>query len=178
MSIDIVPIREEHVESFHATVDVVAREHRYLAMLQAPPIDSMREFFIRGISSGFPYFVAVEGGRVVGWCDITPKERATMRHCGVLGMGLLPEYRGRGLGRPLMTRSLDAARAFGLARVELTVRVDNPRALALYRKLGFEVEGCNRRAMLVDGQFEDLLFMALLFDADGKVSDAAGKSTS
>jgi RimJ/RimL family protein N-acetyltransferase len=178
MPIDIVPFREEHIDSFHATVDVVAREHRYLAMLQAPPIDSMREFIGRGIGNGFPYFVAVEGDRVIGWCDITPKERATMRHCGVLGMGLLPEYRGRGLGRRLMNQALDAARAFGLARVELTVRVDNLRALALYRQLGFEVEGRNRRAMLVDGQFEDLLTMALLFDVDGKVSDAADQSTS
>ena len=101
-----------------------------------------------------------------------------MRHCGVLGMGLLPEYRGRGLGRPLMTRSLDAARAFGLARVELTVRVDNQRALELYRKLGFEVEGRNRRAMLVDGRFEDILTMALLFDLGDKVSDAADGSKS
>ncbi len=177
MSIDIVPLREEHIESFHATVDVVAREHLYLAMLQAPPIDSMREFLGRGIANGFPYFVAVERDRVVGWCDITPKERATMRHCGVLGMGLLPKYRGRGLGRPLMMRSLDAAREFGLARVELTVRVDNLPAQALYRRLGFEVEGCNRRAMLVDGKFEDLLTMALLFDPDSKASDAAGGET-
>ena len=36
-----------------------------------------------------------------------------MRHCGVLGMGLLPAWRGRGLGERLMRQALEAARAFG-----------------------------------------------------------------
>jgi ribosomal protein S18 acetylase RimI-like enzyme len=177
MAIDIIPIREEHIPSFHTTIDVVAREHLYLAMLQAPPIESMQAFVCRGIAAAYPLFVVVDGDRVAGWCDITPKERASMRHCGVLGMGLLPEYRGRGLGHRLMSKSLEAARAYGLVRVELTVRVDNLPAQALYRKLDFEVEGRNRRAMLVDGAFQDTFTMALLFDLGDKVSDAAGQAT-
>jgi hypothetical protein len=36
--VEIVPIGPEHVESFRRTLDAVARERRYLAMLEAPPI--------------------------------------------------------------------------------------------------------------------------------------------
>ncbi|HEX5958770.1 MAG TPA: GNAT family N-acetyltransferase, partial [Hyphomicrobiaceae bacterium] len=87
------------------------------------------------------------------------------RHCGVLGMGLVAEWRGRGIGLRLIEHAIAAARAHGLARVELQVRHDNPRALALYRKVGFAIEGCRRRALLVDGVYHDLTLMALLLDA-------------
>jgi ribosomal protein S18 acetylase RimI-like enzyme len=80
-------------------------------------------------------------------------------------MGVLPEWRGRGVGRRLMERTLEAARAFPLTRVELAVRADNECAIALYRKIGFEVGGRRRRAMLVDGIYYDDIIMALLFDA-------------
>ncbi|WP_315757465.1 MULTISPECIES: GNAT family N-acetyltransferase [unclassified Bradyrhizobium] len=43
-------------------------------------------------------------------------------HCGTLGIGLLPAHRGRGIGRALIRRTMDAALAVGLTRIELTVR--------------------------------------------------------
>jgi RimJ/RimL family protein N-acetyltransferase len=64
-----------------------------------------------------------------------------------------------------MERTLEAARALPLARVELAVRADKARAIALYRKVGFEVEGRRQRAMQVDGVYYDDIIMALLFDA-------------
>jgi ribosomal protein S18 acetylase RimI-like enzyme len=61
-----------------------------------------------------------------------PKPLPIHRHVGVLGMGLLPAYRGQGIGRRLLHRTLGAARTGGLSRVELTVREDNVGAIALY----------------------------------------------
>jgi RimJ/RimL family protein N-acetyltransferase len=164
MTIDIIPIREELIDEFHACLDIVCRERRYLAFLQAPPIESTRAFVRNNIARGRPQLVAAEDGRVVGWCDVSPHDRPTMQHCGVLGMGLLPAWRGRGLGRRLLEAALAAARAAGFSRVELTVRDDNARAVALYNSAGFEVEGRKRRAMVVDGAYHDLIVMALLFD--------------
>jgi len=34
----------EHVEGFHRALDFVARERKYLAFLEAPPLDSTRQF--------------------------------------------------------------------------------------------------------------------------------------
>lgn len=164
MTVEIVQVREEHIERFHATLDVVARERRYLALLEAPPIEQTRQFVRANIARGCPHLVALEEGQVVGWCDVTPADRPAMQHAGVIGMGLLPEWRGRGLGERLMRGALEAARGFGFDRVELTVREDNGPAIALYRRLGFETEGRKRRAIKVDGTFHDLMMMALLFD--------------
>jgi ribosomal protein S18 acetylase RimI-like enzyme len=163
LPIEIAQVREEHVAGCHAALDVVARERRYLTFLEAPPIESSREFIRGSIASRNPHFVALEGDRVVGWCDVRPRERPVTRHCGVLGIGVVPEWRERGLGRRLIERTLEAARAFPLARVELAVRADNDRAIALYRKVGFEVEGRRQRAMLVDGVYYDDMIMGLLF---------------
>jgi ribosomal protein S18 acetylase RimI-like enzyme len=78
-------------------------------------------------------------------------------------MGVLPRFRGQGLGRRLILRTLDAARACGLTRVELTVREDNASAIALYGKVGFVTEGLQRNAVRIDGVYENVAEMAILF---------------
>ena len=45
--------------------------------------------------------------------------RPIYAHSGVLGMGLLPAFRGQGIEQFLLQRTLEAARANGLTRVEL-----------------------------------------------------------
>jgi RimJ/RimL family protein N-acetyltransferase len=163
MPVDIVPIGESHIDGFHRTLDFVARERRYLAFLEAPPPESTRAFVLDHIKHGHPQFVALSAGEVVGWCDVTPKDRPIYAHAGVLGMGLLPPFRGQGIGVDLIRRTLAAAKAFGFHRVELTVREDNASAIALYSKVGFATEGMQRDAFRVDGAYENLVLMAVLF---------------
>jgi RimJ/RimL family protein N-acetyltransferase len=165
MSVTIASICEAHIDSYHAALDVVAREHKYLSMLEAPPIEASRRFVGWSIANRHPHFVALDGDRVVGWCDVTPHDRPANRHRGTLGIGVVPPWRGSGVGRRLMERTLEASRAFPLTRVELSVRADNAHAIALYRKVGFEVEGRRQRAILVDGVYYDDVMMALLLDA-------------
>ena len=40
----MVPIADEHIAGFREAVDVVARERKYLAFLEAPPLDDVRRF--------------------------------------------------------------------------------------------------------------------------------------
>ena len=163
MDYRIVPIAEEHIPGFRSGLDRVAREHRYLAFLEAPPPDAVREFVLGNIRNNILQFVALVNGEVVGWCDILPKPRPVFRHTGVLGMGIVEEHRGRGIGTALIRTALESARQRGLKRVELHVRENNKRAIALYEKFGFVREGLLRRDVFVDGAFESSLFMALLF---------------
>jgi ribosomal protein S18 acetylase RimI-like enzyme len=161
--VEIVPITQAHIESFHRTLDFVARERRYLAFLEAPPIDSTRAFILGNIEAGHAQLVALWAGQVIGWCDVLPKSRPIYAHVGVLGMGLLPEFRRKGLGKDLINKTLSAARDFGFHRVELTVREKNANAIELYKKVGFEIEGLQRDAFKIDGVYENLMLMALLF---------------
>jgi ribosomal protein S18 acetylase RimI-like enzyme len=163
-TIEIVPIAQGHIDGFHRALDIVARERRYLAFLEAPPIEATRTFVLDNIKRGQLQFVALSpDGEVVGWCDVTPLSRPTQAHRGVFGVGLLPQFRGRGIGARLIQTALAAARAFGLHRVELTVREHSTGAIALYKKAGFEVEGVRRDAVLVDGVYENVVCMAVVF---------------
>jgi len=159
----IVPIAEEHIPGFRAAVDVVARETKYLAFLEAPPLEDVTRFVRDNMERGYPQFVVLSAGTVVGWCDVIPnRTRVIYSHCGSLGIGLLPEFRGKGIGRQLMQRAIEAAFVFGLTRIELAVRERNANAIALYKSLGFEVEGLHRNAVCIGGQYENLYSMALL----------------
>jgi RimJ/RimL family protein N-acetyltransferase len=163
MPVDIVPIEESHIDGFHRTLDFVARERRYLAFLEAPPLEGTRAFVLGHIKHGHPMLVAISAGEVIAWCDVTPKDRPIYAHTGVLGMGLLPQFRGQGIGTQLIWRSLAAARVFGFHRVESTVREHNARAIEVYKRVGFEIEGVQRDAVRVDGVYEDMILMAVLF---------------
>lgn len=160
----IVPVAEEHIRGYHEAVDRVARERRYLAFLEALPIEKSAAFVRENIAQGNPHVVALAGGEVVGWCDICPIPRPVYAHGGVLGMGIVEEHRGKGIGEALMRAALAEARRRGLTRVELTVRADNTRAIALYRRIGFVDEGVKRKAIRVDGRYVDVVCMALLFE--------------
>jgi RimJ/RimL family protein N-acetyltransferase len=100
---------------------------------------------------------------VIGWCDVTPNaSRPVHAHCGSLGIGLLPAFRGKGIGRSLILTTLAAAFEFGLTRIELNVVEGNTNAVALYESIGFRKEGLHRNANRIDGKYENLYSMALL----------------
>jgi RimJ/RimL family protein N-acetyltransferase len=161
----IVPIAKEHVAGFHTAVDSVEKEHRYLSMLEAPPLDEVRKFVAGNIRIGAPQFVAIADETVVGWCDAVPKARKTLQHSAVLGMGVIEAYRRQGIGKTLLEATLQAAKAKGLTRIELTVRVDNNAARQLYAAFGFVSEGLCRRYSCIKGQYTDCYLMALLPEA-------------
>jgi ribosomal protein S18 acetylase RimI-like enzyme len=160
----IVPISEEYIEAFRAALDSVAREQRFLAFLEAPPLEAVKEFVLANILAGYSQFVAIADDAVVGWCDVLPKPRPALRHSGVLGIGVIDAYRGLGVGTALIDTTLHAARAAGLTRIELTVRADNHRAKALYERFDFVVEGLCRRHMCVNGVYHDSFLMAVLYE--------------
>lgn len=160
----IIPAAEEHAEGLRAALDSVAREKRYLILLEAPPLEEMKRHIRECAAADAPHVVAIVGDELVGWCDVWRKPRPTLRHCGVLGMGVRADYRGRGIGTALMGATLKTAREKDFKRLELTVRSDNPRAKKLYESFGFIDEGLCRRHLCIDGNYADSYVMAMLFD--------------
>jgi len=156
----------EDIEGFRRCLDAVARERKWLAFLVAPPIEVVREFTARNAPI---QFLALHGGEVVGWCDVIRNPLDGFRHSGSLGMGLLPEFRGRGVGHKLLQETVAAAHAAGVARIELTVLASNQAAIRLYERHGFAHEGRKQNARFLDGRFEDLLCMAVV-TTSGRVS--------
>jgi ribosomal protein S18 acetylase RimI-like enzyme len=157
------------VSGFRSCVGAVMRERKFLAYLEPFPLAETAAFVAGNIDKGNPHFVAEDAGRIVGWCDICRETVPTYAHEGMLGMGVLADYRGRGLGRNLIQAALDAASGAGFERVALSVYGSNTRAAALYRKLGFVHEGTRVRGRKLDGVYDDVHMMAL-FTNPGSVS--------
>ena len=163
MTYSILRIAEEHIEGFRAAVDVVARERKYLSFLEAQSLEAMTAFVRNNIERGHPQFVAVSDGRVIGWADVIPNyNRPIYRHSGTFGLGVVPEFRDKGIGKTLTRRAIDAAFEFGLTRIDLSLRESNVTAFALYKKFGFEIEGLHRNAVCIEGHYENKISMALL----------------
>ena len=77
-------------------------------------------------------FVAVGAGKVLGFCH-------GWRIPFIKDLVVAPAWRGRGLGRALVTLALETFKARGAASVDLKTDIDNEKAQSLYRRLGFVI---------------------------------------
>ena len=113
--------------------------------------------------------VAERDGAIVGNSGLHPlalPQQVRRRHAAMLGIAVAPEAQGQGVGTALMQAMCDYTdRWLGLLRLELTVYVDNARAITLYRKFGFEIEGRFRGYAMRDGQLVDAFPMARIHPA-------------
>lgn len=157
--IDIRPIALGDIAGFRECVGDVMRERRFLAYLEAFPLDRTAAFVATNIVEGNPHLVAADGDAIVGWCDVRRETIPVYAHCAMLGMGVRAEYRGGGIGERLIRTALAAAKAVGIERVELSVYAQNAAAQALYGKVGFVAEGTRRRGKKLDGAYDDVHMM-------------------
>ena len=161
MSAQIRRIEAGDVESFHACLDSVAKEGIYIAKDRAPDLERLRAFVESNIGSDVAQYVAVENGEVVGWCDAMSSQTKSLRHRAELGMGVIKNMRGKGLGEKLLAATLEDLRRKGVTRVELEVRADNERAIGLYMKMGFAECARKKLGIFQQGTYHDLVAMEL-----------------
>jgi ribosomal protein S18 acetylase RimI-like enzyme len=162
MPVVIAPIAISNAAGFHACLDIVAHERRYLAQAEAPSLEAVESFIRENVDNDAAQFVALDGARVVGWADILPEWPYATQHCGSVGMGVLPGYRRQGLGEALLRACIAKAEVKGITRIELAARADNVSAIRLYEKLGFVREALKRNGMRFDGVYFDTVQMSLL----------------
>lgn len=158
----IRPMSVDDAVEFNGVVGVVARERRYLRFIDAPPMDGTLEFLQKSLDAGNPHLAAVVDGKLVGWCDVCRNSFEIEAHVGRLGIGLLPEWRGKGLGKALLDVTIAAAERLDFSRIELTAFSDNVRAIALYETRGFVREGVMRAAARFGDEYRDIVQMARL----------------
>lgn len=107
--------------------------------------------------------VAEHGGHVVGSAGLHPQTQLRRRHAAMLGISVEPAAQGRGVGQALMQALCAYADDWAqILRLELTVFTDNTRALALYRRFDFHLEGTHRGYALRNGVYADVHCMARL----------------
>jgi ribosomal protein S18 acetylase RimI-like enzyme len=161
MSVIIRPTSLNDLASLVECLNSVFLERRYLAITESIPVGEAMQYHANNITANHPHFSVIDSDRVVGLCDVVPvapPRIAAQQHNATLGMLLLPEYRGRGLGRQLLAKTLDVARS-KFERIELSVYSHNERAHSLYKQVGFVEEGRRVGAWKLDGITSDIIDM-------------------
>jgi RimJ/RimL family protein N-acetyltransferase len=156
------PSTPDDAREVSTCVDAVARERRFLGNVVGFTADETHSFLAALAEKGGVQMIALEDDRVIGWCDVTVVPFEGMRHVGRLGMGILPAYRGQGIGRRLLREALRHMFGRGSLRIELEVFASNLPAIKLYEREGFVTEGRKRLARILDRVEDDILVMGIL----------------
>jgi len=160
-----IVIRRTEPDDYRAVHEILAQPNATWGTLQLPytSAETWRKRLAEPSDSRFGLLACIDDD-VVGTIglfvhDQTPRRR----HAGGLGITVHDDWQGRGVGTALMQAAVDLAdRWLNLRRLELTVYTDNDRAIALYEKFGFEIEGKLREYAFRDGAFIDAYSMARL----------------
>lgn len=106
--------------------------------------------------------VAEDDSKLIGYVMAMGGLARRNRHSAYLVAGLLKDYRNKGIGTKMFQTLLSWAQKKGLHRLELTVIAHNDAAIALYKKMGFKVEGVKRDSLWISGKYVDEYYMARL----------------
>lgn len=124
-------------------------------------VEEEREYLEKKQGDGRSIMLSVwEDGRIIANAHIEALTRRLSHRAG-LGVTVLKEAWGRGIGSALMERLIAHAREHDIEIIELQVRRDNARAIRLYEKFGFVKIGRYPGYMKVDGKLIDCDLMNL-----------------
>ncbi len=159
MEVTFIEPTEAYIISYSEALDAVAREKIYLAKLEGFPIEETIPFMRNSIQKKIPFLLAVntDTNQVVGWCDAQPKAE----EIGYLGLGVLKDYRGKGIGKRLVRAILEHGKKFGYQRIDLEVRGSNERAIGLYLSMGFSEVGTVKNGLTIGNITDDVIQMTI-----------------
>lgn len=100
-----------------------------------PTTDQLFQLFE---TEGSIYYVATDHGRIIGGCGIYPTKGLPDGMSELVKLYLISEYRGKGIGRELMLRSIAFAKEWGYDSLYLETMDELSSAIQLYKDLGFE----------------------------------------
>jgi len=107
------------------------------------------------------FFVATVNDEVVGWVHINAPELAKLHHTAELTVGVVDEYRGRGLGSHLLSRGLEWAGKNGYEKVYQSVPATNDAAVEFLETHGWETEAVREDHYKIDGEYVDEMMLAV-----------------
>jgi len=127
--------------------------------LPHPSLEMWQERLV--VKPGQRRLVACIDEKIVGDLSLQVEASPRRSHVASFGISVAADAQGRGVGSALMREMITLCDNWlRIERIELTVFSDNPAALALYRKYGFEIEGTGKKFALRNGEYVDAYYMA------------------
>jgi len=132
--------------------------------LEAPTLSDMTERYQSLRASCYPYFVAEENGRVLGYAYAGPfRARPAYRFIVEDSIYVAPESKGKGVGKALMLALIEACRTDGYRQFVAVIgdgHADSP-SVRLHERLGFRHCGMLQGSGYKHERWLDTVFMQL-----------------
>lgn len=153
----------EEVEESLELIRKVAKEGLYL---MEDDVDQNRVEWTKGQMNtngeDVLFIIAKVDGKIVGNLDLVRYGKwPKTDHVRYLDMAVIDGFRSIGIGNALMEYSIAWARSKNLEKIILEVFSTNERAIKLYTKMGFVMEGTNRKSVMLSAVKVDIIQMGL-----------------
>ncbi|KOO03092.1 GNAT family N-acetyltransferase [Vibrio nereis] len=155
-------IRPTQISDAAALCDIYSQPGAQRETLQLPkPSLAMWTKRLENMPEGVYSFVAEVDGRVVGNIGFEHSQRPRIAHCASFGIGVHDDFHGLGIGSKLIETVIDLADNWlQVKRIQIEVNSDNEKAIACYKKFGFEIEGEAKYGSYRDGEYINTYYMA------------------
>ena len=162
----IVEIREIQVTDAKKAVEYMKLVNQETKNLTREPdefkmtVEEEEKFLENAITSEDNFIYTVwYNGNLISMTGIHGSSLRRLKHKVNLGISVLKEYHNLGLGSILMELLVDKAIELGKTKIELDVREDNPNAIKIYKRAGFEIEGIRKNGFYVQNEYINLVLM-------------------
>jgi putative acetyltransferase len=157
-----VIIRPTRVSDAAALCDIYSQPSAQRETLQLPnPSVEMWTKRLESKPEHIYSFVAEVDGRVVGNIGFEHSNRPRTAHCASFGIGVHDQFHGQGIGSQLIETVINLADNWlQVKRIQIEVNADNERAIACYKKFGFEIEGEAKCSVFREGEYVSTYYMA------------------
>jgi RimJ/RimL family protein N-acetyltransferase len=113
-------------------------------------------------SSSRLFIVGEVDDELMAVLTFTAGDRPRHRHAGEFGVSVRRAAWGRTIGSLMVDTLIAWAQDGGvITKINLRVRTDHTRAIALYKRKGFAIEGTLTRAVRINGEYFDQFAMGL-----------------
>lgn len=176
MDYTIEPAQPNDAEATHRYLNSIFASRPDVLFLRPEgiPLEKVSSLITESLDSKDKLFLLARSGHeVLGTLTFSRHTKSEMTHCGEFGMSVHPDHRRKGIGSKLIEKIERWAEHNDLEKIELQVWSNNIPGISLYNKLGYQVEGIRKRAIVRDGQYRDIFLMAKLIGQQAHAADAA-----
>ncbi len=167
--LEIYSIKPEEAGEVLKFMEAVTRETDYLIRepgeLQLTE-EAEKDYIKKQIKEERALFIGARvGNELVGTLGFSSPPFERYSHRGSFGMAVSRRYWNYGIGSHLVQALLKWAEEMGMEKISLEVDAENLRAIKLYRKFGFELEGILKQSKkMLSGEYRDELLMARILN--------------
>lgn len=166
-------VRDAEAGDMAAVAEIYAHHvlHGVGTFEEIPPTEAeMQARRAAVVARSLPWLVAVEDGRVLGYCYATPfRPRAAYRYVAEDAIYVAADAHGRGVGRALLTALVARLEAMGLRQLMAVIGDGGNRgSIALHAALGFERIGAFKDVGYKHGRWLDIVLMQKVLNVGAK----------